>query len=236
MRKTLNGLLASLVLGVGLLGGPVAIMAQGNDNPNGKQPDSSVHQPPHTGHHPMGTHQATQIESPASMPPPIDAIPTAHSAVVHFPLVLLLVAAVFQLIALFRPRKGLHWQVAGLALGGFVGAYAASSLAHPHTHGLSQSALHVLEHHEQLARYTVWLAGTALLLKMVTLWRPYRWLEALTALVLVGSVYFVMHASHMGGELLYRYGVGPRGAYLERHEEGHADGNRHEHKHPEKAD
>lgn len=34
-------------------------------------------------------------------------MPTAHSAVVHFPLVLLLVAAIFQLIAVFRPRKGL---------------------------------------------------------------------------------------------------------------------------------
>ena len=176
-----------------------------------------------------GTLSASATEP--SMPPPINDIPTAHSAVVHFPLVFLLIAAVFQLIAVLRPRRGLNWQVTGLTLGGFIGAYVASSFAHPHTTGLSDSAMHTLAHHEQLAQYTVWLAGGALLLKAISLWRSYRWLEAVTGLVLVASVYYVMHASHMGGELLYRYGVGPRGAYLEQHDSGHDEDDHHEHKH-----
>ncbi|OJW71428.1 MAG: hypothetical protein BGO59_20025 [Spirosoma sp. 48-14] len=176
-----------------------------------------------------------QVQAMAPMPAPLDDYPTYHPMVVHVPIILLLLAALLQLVALIRPSSPLNWLTFLIALGGTVGAYVAGTFVHPHTDGLSDAAQIALETHETYADYTLWLGLAGTLLKGVTLWRPLKWLEGVTALVLVGAGIAVGLAGHQGGALTYLYGIGPRGAYLEQHEEGPADGNRHEHKHPEEA-
>ncbi|XAZ81918.1 DUF2231 domain-containing protein (plasmid) [Fibrella sp. ES10-3-2-2] len=171
-----------------------------------------------------------EVRDAAPMPAPLSDYPTYHPMVVHMPIVLLLLAALLQFVVLIRPSSPLSWLTFLIALGGTAGAYVAGTLVHPHTDGLSDAAQLALETHETYADYTVWLGLAGTLLKGMTLWRPLKWLEGITAIALVGAGIAVGLAGHQGGALTYLYGIGPRGAYLEQHEEGHADGNRHEHK------
>ncbi|WP_245882371.1 DUF2231 domain-containing protein [Spirosoma oryzae] len=152
--------------------------------------------------------------------------------VVHIPIVLLLLAALLQLVAVFWPSEPLNWLTLLVALGGTIGAYVAGTYVHPHTDGLSNAAQAALETHETYADYTVWLGFAGTVLKGVTRWKSLKWLEGITLIALVGAGIAVGLAGHQGGALTYLYGIGPRGAYLEQHEEGSVDGDRHEHKHP----
>ncbi|CCH03588.1 membrane protein (plasmid) [Fibrella aestuarina BUZ 2] len=163
------------------------------------------------------------------MPAPVADYPTYHPMVVHIPIVLLLMAALMQLVSVFRTSVSINWLTFGVALVGTAGAYVASTYVHPHTDGLSDAAQAALETHEIYADYTMWLGLAGTLLKGLTLWQPRKWLEAVTLATLLGAAVAVGLAGHQGGALTYLYGIGPRGAYLEQHEEGPADGNRHEH-------
>lgn len=204
--------------------------------------DSARHDSAMTSAQPM-THAGTasdsmnmdEVQSMAPMPAPLADYPTYHPMVVHIPIILLLLAALLQLVALIRPSSPLNWLTFLVAFGGTVGAYVAGTFVHPHTDGLSNAAQVALETHETYADYTLWLGLAGTLLKGVTLRRPLKWLEGVTAIALVGAGIAVGLAGHQGGALTYLYGIGPRGAYLEQHEEGAADGNRHEHKHPDEA-
>jgi len=198
---------------------------------------------PDSVHHQVGkTHADTLTNALATtgslteektMLPPLAVYPTYHPMVVHGPIVLLILAALLQLVVLAKPSSSLNWLTLVLAAGGAVGSYIAGTLVHPHTDGLSDSAQAALDLHETYADYTLWLGMAGTLLKGIALWRPVRWLEGLTAVTLMGAGIAVGLAAHQGGALTYLYGIGPRGAYLEQHDEGHSDGNRHEHNHSE---
>ncbi|HHG84722.1 MAG TPA: hypothetical protein ENJ82_08225, partial [Bacteroidetes bacterium] len=66
-----------------------------------------------------------------------DDFPTLHPLVVHFPIVLLLLAALAQLGSLLIFKHELSWVTMLLLLFGFTGAWLAGSIVHPHTSGLS---------------------------------------------------------------------------------------------------
>ncbi|GAA4465093.1 hypothetical protein GCM10023189_45250 [Nibrella saemangeumensis] len=174
-----------------------------------------------------------RVQEMAPMPAPLADYPTYHPLVVHAPIALLILTALLQVVVLIKPSDPLNWLTVVLAAGGTVGAYVASTLVHPHTDGLSDAAQLALESHEAYAFYTQWLGLAGTLLKAGTLWRPVKWLEGLAAVALVGAGITVALAGHQGAALTYQFGIGPRGAYLEQHEEGHADGKLREHKHPE---
>lgn len=192
---------------------------------------SSVHQEAHD--HSFPKTAAVDEPGMALMPVPLIDFPTYHPMIVHIPIVLLILAALLQLVALVRPSGPINWLTFLVAVLGTAGAYVAGNLVHPHTDGLSDAAQLVLETHETYADYTLWLGFAGTVLKSVTLWRKNKWLEGLTAVAFVCAAIAVGLASHQGGALTYLYGIGPRGAYLEQHEAGHADGDRHEHEHPD---
>lgn len=194
--------------------------------------------------HPKPQHKPTQTDSagasaslaqsniaPAAevypMPAPLADYPTYHPVVVHVPIVLLILAALLQLVLLAKPSASLNWLTFLIALTGTAGAYVAGSLVHPHTGELSAAAQNALESHETYADYTLWLGLAGTVFKGVTLWRPLKWLDYLTTVVLIGAGVAVGLAGDQGGALTYKYGIGPRGAYLEQHKEGHDDDHTH---------
>ena len=110
-----------------------------------------------------------------------------------------------------------------LLLGGFLGAFVASTFVHPHTIGLTDSASAVLEKHDQFAYLTIWLSGVGLLLKSISLFfiKDKAWLEIIIALLLVGAAITVSKAGHYGATLAHIHGVGTQGHFIETHENGH---------------
>ena len=139
--------------------------------------------------------------------------------VVHFPVVLLLIAFLFQLAGFFIFKKELGWLTLVLLVAGFAGALLASQVFHPHAHDLAPKVQKVLEEHESLASWTLWLSGIALLLKVINqvLLKQNRWMDILVFLVITGSAISVTLAGHLGSQLVFIEEVGPGGNNIEQH-------------------
>ncbi len=175
----------------------------------------------HSAHGELGHHANKPLKAE------LQDFPTLHPLVVHFPIVLLLLAALSQIAGLFFFKNELNWVTLFLIAGGFAGAYIAGSYVHPHTAGLSDLAEKILLEHENYASYTTWLGGIAFLLKAASHFFLKRklWGEIIVALVLAASAYTVSTAGHYGAQLIHIEGVGAKGEFIE------TDGNGHDHKH-----
>jgi len=146
--------------------------------------------------------------------------PSLHPLMVHFPVVLLLLALLAQFAAFFTWKKELSFITGILLLGGYIGAYLVSTSFHPHTGELSDAAQQVLDLHDKYAGFTVWMSGIALLLKIAShfLLKRKFWAEIVVMVVLAGAAYSVSQAGHFGATLVHLHGIGPQGKYLETHE------------------
>jgi len=150
----------------------------------------------------------------------LDEFDNLHPLVVHFPIVLLLFAALLQCIQLFVLKRNLDWVILFLIGAGFIGAYVAGTYVHPHTHGLSDVAQKVLDNHDRYADWTVWSSALAAVLKLVSLFwiKLKRGFEIAVFLVMAFSAFSVAQAGHYGAQLVYIQGVGPQGQFLETEE------------------
>ncbi|WP_300439913.1 DUF2231 domain-containing protein [Christiangramia sp.] len=153
----------------------------------------------------------------------LDDFPNLHPLVVHFPIVLLLLGGILQLIQLFVLKRNLDWVILLCAGAGFIGAYVAGVYAHPHTHDLSEMAKKVLEQHDIYAEWTIYASALAAVLKLgsIFLIKKNRIFEIAVFLVLGFAAYSVSEAGHYGSQLVYIEGVGPQGDYLESEGHGH---------------
>ena len=139
-----------------------------------------------------------------------------HPAVVHFPIALLLVGAVFAAAAVFVRRWHLPLFAAILLSLGALGAVAATATGEEEEEKVEHampSAEPLLEEHAgwgESARNAGLLAAVIALGAATLASRPVlgRSLSVLTALVAIGAAYGVVQAGHFGGELVYRHGAG----------------------------
>ncbi len=147
----------------------------------------------------------------------LDAFDNLHPLVVHFPIVLLLFAALLQGIQLFVLKRNLDWVIFLLIGSGFIGAYVAGTYVHPHTHGLTEVAQSILDNHDKYADWTVWSSALAAVLKGISLFwvKLKRGFEIAVFLIMAFSAFSVSQAGHYGAQLVYIQGVGPQGQFLE---------------------
>lgn len=149
--------------------------------------------------------------------------PNLHPLVVHVPIMMLLLAAALEILGFFVFKEAISWIVLGFILIGFLGAYAAAVLTHPHVSNLPEHAQKVYDTHDMYAMWTLWLSGIAVLFKGGShfLLKRAIWAEIIVALDLLGSAYTVSMAGHHGNQLVFIEGIGPQGKYLESGEHAH---------------
>lgn len=143
--------------------------------------------------------------------------PTLHPLIVHFAIVLIIVAAAMQLLNLYFMKKEISWIITAILFAGVLAAWFASKNFHPHTHGLTEHAKQVLAQHDRWADWTVNSGIVALILQLLNLFlfKNMRWAAAIIAMVLAVSAYSVARAGHYGAQLVHIEGIGPQGKYLE---------------------
>ena len=146
-----------------------------------------------------------------------DDFPTMHPLIVHFAIVLILVAAGIQLLNLYFMKKEISWIITAILLAGVLAAWFASKNFHPHTHGISEQAKLVLDQHDKWADWTINSGIVALLLQIINLFafKGKRWAASVIAVVLLISAYSVSRAGHYGSQLVHIEGIGPQGKFLE---------------------
>lgn len=143
--------------------------------------------------------------------------PTLHPLIVHFAIVLILVAAGIQLLNLYFMKKEISWIIAAILLAGVLAAWFASKNFHPHTHGISEHAQLVLDQHDKWADWTINSGIVALILQIANLFlfKDKRWAFGVVMIVLAVSAYSVSRAGHYGSQLVHIEGIGPQGKFLE---------------------
>lgn len=146
-----------------------------------------------------------------------DDFPSKHPLIVHFPIVLLLVAAVVAIGNIIYIRKELNWIVTIATVIGFTTAFVAARFVHPHTTGLTAHAQLVLDQHDLYADWTIYLGGFGLVAQVLShfIFKGRRWSVLVVALILTGTAYAVAMAGHYGAQLVHIEGVGPQGRFLE---------------------
>ncbi|MFW5886524.1 MAG: DUF2231 domain-containing protein [Bacteroidota bacterium] len=154
-----------------------------------------------------------------------EKFPNLHPLFVHFPVVLLGLAFFTQLFSFFLWKKELSVATLLLLLIGFIGALLSANWFHPHVSAESMQGQlkEVFFLHEKLANWTQWLAGVGLFIKLVShfLFRRNNVSEAISFMLIAGAVVFVSLTGHLGSQMVFLEGVGPRGNHLEIHEQDH---------------
>jgi uncharacterized membrane protein len=147
----------------------------------------------------------------------LDEFPSFHPLIVHFAIVLIIIAALLQLINIVLLKKEFAWIITGLMVVGFIAAVLASTSFHPHTRGLSEQAKQVLALHDTYASWTLYLGGLATTLQILNLFffTLKRWATITIALIMAAATYGVTQAGHYGARLVHIEGVGPQGKFLE---------------------
>lgn len=143
---------------------------------------------------------------------------TLHPLIVHFPIVLLIIAALLQIVGLFYLKSNWDYITLFILAGGVVGAYIAGNYFHPHTVGLTSSASKILAHHELFASLTLYSSIAALILKIAAMFifrGKKRLFEIIVAFTLLFSAVSVSIAGHWGAYLTHIEGVGPQGKFIE---------------------
>ncbi len=165
--------------------------------------------------------EASQTKNSTALFAGFEEFPNLHPLIVHFPVVLLLLAVFSELIAFFVYTKSLSWVTLALLLGGFIGGILASQFFHPHTTNLSEKAINILEAHESYANWTLWLAGIALLFKTISHFFLNQKIlaEVIVLLLIAGSAITVSLAGHLGSQMVFIENIGPKGKHIEQHDE-----------------
>lgn len=138
-----------------------------------------------------------------------------HPAVVHFPIVLLLLGAAVALAAAFTRRWHLP-VIAAVLLGlGALGTLAAGATGEEDEELITETPAReaVLDQHEDWAERTQVAAVIGALLAigaaLASRWPvTARWLGVLTALGSFAAAVCVAATGHYGGQLVYRHGAG----------------------------
>ncbi len=139
--------------------------------------------------------------------------PNLHPLFVHFPIVLLLLAAVAQSSVLFFPTNTqLKWLSFSLIVSATVGAFIACKTGVHISGDADEKAFPIFETHKLLANITYWTSIFAALVRLISLkWYSKKWVEyAIMGILFVAAVLVTITAHH-GAQMVYIYGIGPQG-------------------------
>ncbi len=160
---------------------------------------------------------ATLLFAQDKQPDHINYFPNYHPLIVHFPIVLLLIAAIMQIGLFIFKGKAYNYAITAFTVIGFVTGWLAATVFHAHAaETVTPQAMALFEEHEKFAMITIWVSGFASAFKIAGLFIQKKWIEIISLLLLIGCATTVSIAGHHGSELVYKQGIGPKDEKLEK--------------------
>ena len=138
--------------------------------------------------------------------------PNLHPLIVHFPIVLLLLAMIAQLAVLFFPKNNqLKWLAFLFLLTGCIGTFIAIQTAVHISGDADDKALEIFETHQRFGNLTLWFSLAATIIRFATLkWFKKKAVEIILTILLITISVFVTITGHHGAQLVHIYDVGPK--------------------------
>ena len=144
--------------------------------------------------------------------------PSLHPLAVHFPIVFILIAALFQAVVTWKGDwNQIRWATLLIMAGAFFSGLAAATIFHAHPSAdAPKAAMEMFEGHEKYAQFTLWTSGITLLLKAIGFVFKInrRSYDVLVLIAAFSALVFVSITGHHGASLTHIAGVGPMGRYL----------------------
>ncbi len=134
-----------------------------------------------------------------------------HAMFIHFPIALLIVGFLSEVISLFSKKEffkrgGLYLLVLGTL--GTIASYLSGNAA---GEGIEEGPLkEVMELHEQAATITLWLTIITAVLYLTIFIFKYRqrWVKIVSVLLFAAVIGGIARTGYLGGQLVYKHGAG----------------------------
>jgi len=149
--------------------------------------------------------------------------PRLHPLIVHFPIVLIILALIVEIVSIFVFKEELSWVSMVLIVFGFVGAFVATNILHggdPNLPALSDIARNTFERHERFAHLTELFSGIAVIVKILShfLFKRKFWIVGLTVILMGCATYTITIAGEMGARLVHIDAIGVQGNQIPSHD------------------
>ncbi|MEP7127777.1 MAG: DUF2231 domain-containing protein [Chitinophagales bacterium] len=134
-----------------------------------------------------------------------------HAMIIHFPIALLMVGFLSEVIALITKKEFFRQAAFYLLVLGTLGSIAAYLSGNQAGEGIEEGPLEVpMELHEQAALFALWLSIIAASFRIVITYFKYnRNYTKLIGVVLFAAVIgAVARTGYLGGQLVYKHGAG----------------------------
>ena len=151
-----------------------------------------------------------------------EEFPSLHPLMVHFPIVLILLAVPFQAVVVWKNWEQINMATTILMGLAFLSSVAVSTIFHALvTEDAPKAILSAFHKHEKFAQYTMWMSGFTLALKSIGDFykirrRSYQFVVLSAA---IATAILLSIAGHHGAALVHIEGVGPMGKYLMAHDQ-----------------
>lgn len=142
-----------------------------------------------------------------------DWAPNIHPMIVHFPIVLWIVAVLFDLLFLFLPKSWLRNMIITLYSLGAVGSLASylSGKQAIDIVSVPMQAELIAGNHADWAYYTLIYFGAYTAIRLLLFWKKWDKIKTVAILMFllgVAGIGLLSKTADLGGRLVYEYGVG----------------------------
>jgi uncharacterized membrane protein len=134
-----------------------------------------------------------------------------HAMLVHFPIALLVVAFVSEMVALFYKKEFLRQTAFYLLVLGTLGTLASYFSGKAAGDGMDEGSLgKAIEMHQQAATISLWLSILTVLLYLASYIFKYNkpWFRLVHLILFALLIGAIVRTGYLGGQLVFRHGAG----------------------------
>ncbi len=134
-----------------------------------------------------------------------------HAMFIHFPIALLIVGFLSEVISLFSKKEFFKRGGFYLLILGSLGTIASYLSGNAAGEGIEEGPLKdVMELHEQAATITLWLTIITAVLYLTIFIFKYRqrWVKIVSVLLFAAVIGGIARTGYLGGQLVYKHGAG----------------------------